>query len=431
MNLFEQKTLEAVSDKSKRFPIVDGPFGTQLHSEEYQAEGIPVIRVTNLSFDGRFLNEDMVYISEKKAQKLSRSELSENDLIIAKTGATIGKAALFPLKKGLIASSCLKTSLDKAQVDPRFVLYLIVSAEGQRKILDSAGGSTRTTINITPFSKISFSFPPRDFQTKIAKVLVVVDQAIEHTELLIAKYQRIKTGLMQDLLTRGIDEHGCLRDPATHKFKESPIGLIPDEWQIKQLQQIAEVDRGQFKHRPRNDPAFYCGEHPFIQTGDITNNLGRHLYTFSQTLSDRGVTVSRLFPAETIAVTIAANIADTAILGIPMYFPDSVVGVVVSKGYSTRFVELCIRARKRTLESLAPQSAQKNINLEHLRPLLIPVPCPEEQNIISQVYESTLRSLELEEAELTKLQKVKAGLMQDLLTGKVSVEPLLEPQPAN
>ena len=72
-------------------------------------------------------------------------------------------------------------------------------------------------------------------QTKIADVLTAVDRAIEKMEALIAKYQRIKTGLMQDLLTRGIDEHGRVRDPATHKFKQSPVGRIPNEWQILAL----------------------------------------------------------------------------------------------------------------------------------------------------------------------------------------------------
>src|SRR5262249_22034230 len=176
-------------------------------------------------------------------------------------------------------------------------------------------------------------------QSKIAEVLSTIDCAIEHTESLIAKYRRIKTGLMQDLLTRGIDEHGCIRNPATHKFKRSPLGSIPAEWEVRKLAEVAEVDRGQFTRRPRNDPAFYDGPYPFIQTGDVTSNVGRRLRAYSQTLNERGAKVSRQFPADSIAVTIAANICDTAILDMPTYFPDSEVGVVVKEGYSTRFIE--------------------------------------------------------------------------------------------
>ena len=78
--------------------------------------------------------------------------------------------------------------------------------------------------------KISTPTPPPDEQAKIAEVLSTVDRAIEETEALIAKQQRIKTGLMQDLLTRGIDEHGNLRSEQTHEFKDSPLGRIPVEW---------------------------------------------------------------------------------------------------------------------------------------------------------------------------------------------------------
>ena len=78
-------------------------------------------------------------------------------------------------------------------------------------------------------------------QTKIAEILSTVDRAIEQTEALIAKQQRIKTGLMQDLLTRGIDEHGNLRSEKTHKFKNSPLGRIPVEWDVQPVRMLVEV----------------------------------------------------------------------------------------------------------------------------------------------------------------------------------------------
>ena len=82
--------------------------------------------------------------------------------------------------------------------------------------------------------------PVPDEQAKIAEVLSTVDRAIEETEALIAKQQRIKTGLMQDLLTRGIDEHGNLRSEQTHEFKDSPLGRIPVEWDIASLGSVAK-----------------------------------------------------------------------------------------------------------------------------------------------------------------------------------------------
>jgi len=200
------------------------------------------------------------------------------------------------------------------------------------------------------------------------------------------------------------------------EFKDSPLGRIPKDWDVKPLSELADVDRGKFTHRPRNDPRFYGGSYPFIQTGDIANSSGGILSTYSQTLNERGITVSREFPVGTIAITIAANIADTAILGIPMFFPDSVVGAVVKKPNSIRYVELCIRRAKQRLDARAPQSAQKNINLEDLRPLLIPVPSPEEQHRIAEVIDTIDSTIAHTSSLIAKLKQMKAGLLHDLLT---------------
>jgi type I restriction enzyme S subunit len=202
----------------------------------------------------------------------------------------------------------------------------------------------------------------------------------------------------------------------TEEFKDSPLGKIPKDWDVKPLSELADVDRGKFTHRPRNDPRFYGGSYPFIQTGDIANSSGGILSTYSQTLNERGITVSREFPVGTIAITIAANIADTAILGIPMFFPDSVVGAVVKKPNSIRYVELCIRRAKQRLDARAPQSAQKNINLEDLRPLLIAVPSPEEQHRIAEVIDTIDSTIAHTSSLIAKLKQMKAGLLHDLLT---------------
>lgn len=305
---------------------------------------------------------------------------------------------------------------------PKWLYYFLCSLN--LRTLNEATGVPSLSRDL--LYKISTPTPPSCEQAKIAEVLSTVDRAIEQTEALIAKQQRIKTGLMQDLLTRGIDEHGNLRSEETHEFEDSPLGRISVEWDLLPLDELATVDRGQFTHRPRNDPRFYGGDFPFIQTGDVTSRTGRVIHSYSQTLNRHGTLVSKCFPEGTIAVTIAANVADTAILGLPMYFPDSIVGAIVKRPHSIRFVELMIRRWKPILERRAPQSAQKNINLETLRPLAIPTPPPNEQERIGALYDSVDTVQEATESHLTKLCSLKTALIRDLLTGKVRVTPLLE-----
>ena len=153
----------------KKFAIVDGPFGTQLHSDEYVDKGIPVVRVSNLDYDAKFSTKDLVFISEKKYKDLERSSVLPGDVIVAKTGATIGKLGIFPAQydKGIVASSCIKLSLNATRALPEFVAYLLSSSEGQNQILSFAAGATRNTINIQPFSKIKIPLPPLEIQQQI------------------------------------------------------------------------------------------------------------------------------------------------------------------------------------------------------------------------------------------------------------------------
>ena len=190
--------------ENKKFSIVDGPFGTQLHADEYIEDGeIPVVRVINLSYEGKFIEKDLVFISNEKAKKLSRSKVISGDIIIAKTGATIGKCAIFPnsFLEGIIASSCMKVSIDKTKANNLFLLFWLVSRYGQDEIINSALGTTRTTINITPFKNLKIPLPTLPEQQKIAEILSQIDQTIEKEQQYKEKLQKIKQGLMQDLLT--------------------------------------------------------------------------------------------------------------------------------------------------------------------------------------------------------------------------------------
>ncbi|MGP5310238.1 restriction endonuclease subunit S [Vreelandella alkaliphila] len=362
------------------------------------------------------------------------TNFKNNDVLVAKITPCFenGKGAFVAdLENGVgFGSTEFHVLRAKQGTCARFIFHVTqwpqFRLSSERFMTGSAGQKRVQTLAFSQFEIADFG---EDEQKNIATILDTLDTQIRQTEAIIAKLQQVKQGLLHDLLTRGIDENGQLRPPyeqAPELYKDSPLGWIPKEWALVALNDIAEVDRGKFTHRPRNDPRFYGGRHPFIQTGDVAASGGDVLTSFSQSLSDIGTGVSKEFPEGTIAVTIAANIADTCILGRPMYFPDSIVAVVVGSGVSIRYVELVIRAAKRILDAKAPQSAQKNINLQDLRPLLVPLPNQEEQAWISERYESFMNRLNHEIDSVKKLKKQKAGLMDDLLTGRKRVTELIE-----
>ena len=163
----------------------------------------------------------------------------------------------------------------------------------------------------------------------------------------------------------------------------SHLPKLPKGWTWCWLSEVGYMNRGKSKHRPRNASHLYGGEYPFIQTGDIAQSRGR-ITNHRQTYSKAGLMQSQLWPKGTICITIAANIASTAILTYPACFPDSVVGIITDEQLcNPEYVEFFIRTQKKDLAQFAPATAQKNINIDILKRVVIPLaPCLEAEAIV-------------------------------------------------
>ncbi len=200
-------------------------------------------------------------------------------------------------------------------------------------------------------------------------------------------------------------------------YKQTEVGVIPEEWGVKPFQSLANIERGKFTARPRNDPKYYGGEIPFIQTGDVRNS-GGWINRYSQTLNREGLKVSKLFPRGTLFFTIAANIGDVGFAGFDTACPDSLVAITSVNRIDKRWLAHELGRRKASFENLASHNAQLNINLEKLRPYLLPVPPLAEQEAIAEALSDADALIESLEQLLAKKRQLKQGAMQELLTGK-------------
>lgn len=172
---------------------------------------------------------------------------------------------------------------------------------------------------------------------------------------------------------------------------EKPFEL-PSNWAWVTLPAVGELARGKSRHRPRNDPSLYTeGNVPLIQTGDVARANGV-VKTYSALYNAKGVEQSRLWPTGTMCITIAANIGDSAVLGFDACFPDSVVGFTPDfPELDVRYFEFFLRTAKSHLEDFAPSTAQKNINLEILGLLCVPLPPANEMHrIVAKVDQLTV-----------------------------------------
>jgi type I restriction enzyme, S subunit len=189
-------------------------------------------------------------------------------------------------------------------------------------------------------------------------------------------------------------------------------------WPKKKLSALGTVERGVSKRRPRNAPELLGGPYPFVQTGDVANCDG-YIRTFTSTYSDVGLRQSRMWPAGTLCITIAANIAKTGVLTFDACFPDSVVGFRAEDPATVEFVRGWLSFLQASLEDAAPESAQKNINLAILRGLDVPTPEPQLQRAFARRIAAVEKLKSSEHASLVELGTLFAALQHRAFRGQL------------
>lgn len=191
--------------------------------------------------------------------------------------------------------------------------------------------------------------------------------------------------------------------------------MVPSGWKQMRLDSLASVERGKFSARPRNDPKYFGGDIPFVQTGDVANSQF-YLENHSQTLNSLGVNVSKVFDEGTILLTIAANIGATAITRAPTACPDSLVGIrPLPEVADLLWLKYALANRQKDLDIQAGQNAQKNINLEVLKPLRIATPPLAEQRRIGEMLFTWDQAIGTAERLLANSQTQVQALLLQLL----------------
>ena len=193
--------------------------------------------------------------------------------------------------------------------------------------------------------------------------------------------------------------------------------VFKSAYPVSTFKQKVNMKRGRFGHRPRNDPRYYDGIYPFIQTGNIVKaSTTNEKIEFTQTLNEFGLSTSRLFEEKVVVITIAANIGYSAILDYPACFPDSLVALTVKdNSISLEYLNVYIRYIRDYIERLAPQAAQKNINLKQMSKLPVVVPDMDTQKWIVSIMEKAYTEKIIKENNAQALlNSIKDYLSQEL-----------------
>jgi type I restriction enzyme S subunit len=298
--------------------------------------------------------------------------------------------------------------------------YLVYSESGFR---NNSQGSTFEAINSKELRDWAISFPEfLQEQTQIATILSTIDRAIEQTEALIAKQQRIKTGLMQDLLTKGIDENGNIRSEETHEFKDSPLGRIPVEWEVVTTGQVTKsLVPG------RDKPDLDGGGVPWITIPDIEGMyLDLPKSGLSLSLNAIKVANARLMPKGTVLMSCVGEFGIATITECDAVANQQLHGFICDQSILPEWLIAQINASGNRIDNMATQTTIKYLNKNGCESILITLPSLKEQVKIISILDNINDLFEKQKKSLNKLRSLKTGLMQDLLTGKVRVTELIK-----
>ncbi|MGH2532186.1 MAG: restriction endonuclease subunit S [Thermomicrobiales bacterium] len=319
----------------------------------------------------------------------------------------------------------------RPRIDPRFIYHWLQSEALRRKaetLMTGSAGQRRVPAEF--FDR--FEVPVISFaeQRRIAEILDTVDAAIQQTEALIAKLKQVKAGLLHDLLTRGLDKHGQLRDSVAHpeQFKESPCGLIPCEWTSPSIDTLAfHVGSGV---TPTGGSEVYKKEGiVFVRSQNVTfEGLLLDDVAYINSATHERMRRSEIFPHDVLLNITGASIGRCC--PVPAGFPVANVNQHVcairlpnATWANATYLSAVLASYigQSQIDRLNAGGNRQGLNYLQLRSFVIPWPGEEERERIACFLKAHDERIQTEETYWEKLQPLKKGLMDDLLTGKVRV----------
>lgn len=305
---------------------------------------------------------------------------------------------------------------------PKWVYYVFQSINWN-SYNEASGVPSLSTANI---NRIEILKPTLIEQEKIAKILSNLDKGIDSTNRLIEKEKHIKTALMQELLTNGIDQNGQIRTKTTHIYKPSELGLIPEEWEIVKIIDFAEVKGG--KRLPSDtDFTTESTNYPYIR---VTDFLERTIDLKDIKFISKAVQLkikNYIIDKDDVYISIAGTVGISGVIPEVLHkanLTENAAKICKIKNIDKDFLSFQINSEsvQNEIQSYIGAAVQPKLALFRIEKLQIKKPLIEEQKQITKILITQDKKIQIEETNLAKLKELKKGLMNDLLSGKVRVK---------
>ena len=379
---------------------------------QYDPNGILLIRgqdyMTGWAERGSFFK-----VSPALHQKFKRSTTRSGDVLISIAGYT-GTVAVVPswIQEANLTQTTARICCKPDLMDGLYLSYFLQSDDGKLQSKRYTKGSAQEGLNLEDVEKFLISVPPLPEQQKIATILSSVDDVIGKTRAQIDKLKDLKTGMMQELLTKGIGHT---------EFKDSPVGRIPAEWTVKKLDDLSEkISDGIHttpKYVEKSEYHFINGNN--LQDGQIVIGDKTKCVPESEFIK-----LKRDLTDNTILMSINGTIGNLAFYaGEQVVLGKSAAFISLAKEQSKKFIFYVLQSQATTqfYDFELTGSTIKNLSLRTIKQTPVPIPTKKEQALIVSILSENDKNIRLKTELLNQIEALKKALMQDLLTGKVRV----------
>jgi len=386
--------------------VVTG-FGFPLDYQGKKSGKYPFVKVGDMNSTRKYVTSAHNFVDDDDLRLLKAEAFPPNTIIFPKIGMALYLNKFRMLKAWATFDNNVAGVIPKG-ADPEFLFYYFVGRVDLRQL---SGRTTAPSIRKSTLESILVPFPSSLEQKKIADILRMADEAIEQTEQIIVNTERLKQGLMQQLLTKGIG----------HKeFKDSEIGRIPKEWNVVTIKTLGEVITGTTPST--SEKSYWNGEVPFVTPTDFSEN--NYVDETERKVTRKGAERGRLIPKDSVLVVcIGSTIGKIALSFTKCITNQQINAIVCRDGVNPHYVYYGLAQRKGMLRAQAGITAKPIVNKSLFEKFTLPLPpSTSEQKKIGSILSTVARKLELERNEKAKLERTKLALMDLLLTGKIRIK---------
>lgn len=373
--------------------------GFQFREEHFCTNGkYSVVKIGNLSSKGQVEVKNISQTDCTNIKNFERLFLKKGDILMALTGGTLGKVAIFDLEEDkYLQNYRVGKFISNEKSVSSYLAFLLKSHYVQNRIMDNVNEAAQPNFGKQDFDKIKIPLPPIEEQNAIANCLSTWDEAIEKQQKLIEAKEIRHKALMQKLLS------GKKRLPG-----------FTDEWKEVKIKHLGEIKTG---NTPSKNNSDYWGDEFYWCTADDMKN--KYIYHTKQRLSSLGKEKARIVPENSILVTCIASIGINAITKVKTGFNQQINSITPNNNFDVEFIYYLINNNKSKLLEYAGAGALPMLNKNTFMEIAFKIPVLNEQLAISNILKTSEAEIEIEKQKVEQLKEQKKALMQKLLTGKV------------